>query len=809
MVGWNAGLPQGQIIDRVMQTTGLIPLRGEAPTDYQRNGTTVRVRGFERHPVVQACVRTIVELACCVPLQAYRKVKPTLAGRMLKRQPRTIIDLLPDTHPAQKLVDSPSPFFNALRYRATTYVHDLVYGNALWFLERPLRSDPTAIPEPPQTLRLIHPEDLFTVYVNNKAYPIWYMWRDILGYPHTSPVTDIMHFRDLNAKGFVFGYPRAASALNDIIGDDEASQHVRQIVTNHGAPPTYAIGDAELTPDQASEWEAVLYEKWVKRGERGRFAILGGVKDIKSVGFNLKDLEQFPDLRRVAREDICAAFGTDPRIVGITSASRDAGLSGTQYSEARLRLIEQTVKPLLQRHEAELNQWLAPEFGDVYYRFDPDVLAALGEDDTTTSARIVKEVAAAIRTIEEGRDALDLPPEFPEGDTLTVPSLVQIVPVAIALAGPQPVQQVGPDGKPIPGAPAPTAGKSPAEPAGADDADPSSGDAGSTDKGAAMDQGTNLVATTGLDPNAPDNVPHIVDGSVTIAKKRVSAGPILIRGVVLPKEQRAMLWKQFDARAAAEEAPFRQTALLLFAEERSNVGQLFGRASNPKQARSALRLQYKPEGTVAQRWTDRMHPLIGATFAKGAHRLTSSLRSLRSLRADPPPKKQQNVPTGVADIGFDFHLEDPDVQQAIRDRAATLAGYVTATTADAIDSAIAIGLREGMSMDQIADLVDQTAFGAGAGWRATMIARTESIGALNQGQYTAALDSEQVEGKEWLTQNDDRVRDSHADCEDQGQIPISEAFDNGLQHPGDQDGDADEVVNCRCTLLYYDTLGTE
>ena len=43
---------QNQYVDKAFLTTGAIPLRGEAPVDYQRTGTTVRIRGFERHPVV-------------------------------------------------------------------------------------------------------------------------------------------------------------------------------------------------------------------------------------------------------------------------------------------------------------------------------------------------------------------------------------------------------------------------------------------------------------------------------------------------------------------------------------------------------------------------------------------------------------------------------------------------------------------------------------------------------------------------------------------------------------------------------------
>jgi SPP1 gp7 family putative phage head morphogenesis protein len=89
------------------------------------------------------------------------------------------------------------------------------------------------------------------------------------------------------------------------------------------------------------------------------------------------------------------------------------------------------------------------------------------------------------------------------------------------------------------------------------------------------------------------------------------------------------------------------------------------------------------------------------------------------------------------------------------------------------------------------------------GTRAARIARTETSGAMNFGSY-ATYKTEGVGKKEWLATQDDRTRDDHADPDVDGQVrPIDDAFDVGddqLMYPGDPDGDADEVVNCRCSL---------
>lgn len=772
--GFNAGLPNG---NGGNQKVGAIPLRGETPSTYQNNGTTVRVRGFERHPVVQACVRAIVDVAASIPLQA-TDAPPDQGGDHL------------ETHPLQQLVDAPSPFLSSKRWRKLSLTHFLVYGNACNFIERTGTIEQQK--GPPRGLRIVHPEDLSAVWVDSNGYPLYYQWLDTLGYAHQTPVTDLLHWRDLAAKGLVFGYPRAAAALNDIIGDDEASQHVRQVVTNYGAPNAYALTDPETTQEEAEQAEAKLYEKIVTRGNRGRFLFLG-VKDIKTVGFSLRDLE-FPDLRRVAREDICAAFGVDPRMIGIASATSDAGLSGVQYREARARLVQHTVEPLLGDFIDELNHWLTPEYGNVWLRVNPDALKALVEDDQATSTRVQGEVRAKLKTIEEGRVAIGMPEAYEPDDTLLLSPGDALVPTAVALVSGETGAQAGVAGSQalIDNGGAPPA---PALPA-------------STDGGAVDD-----------DDEVDDEDRSSV--RIHVTRRRVITAPaprslVLSRSVVLSRELRVLLWRQFDERAVGDEAAYRRQALMLMGEERQIIARAFERAMAERAAptdeeldqqlakgiQRHVRQMYKPDGDVEQRWHDRFHPLIGETFAKGASHIVDGVRSVRVAR----PKKKKTASAEPSGVSYDFHLQAIDVQQAVSERAKRLAKHVGRTTSDAINAAIVIGVRNSMSLPQIAELVDKTAFGASAGYRATLISRTETVGALNHGQFYAASESEAVEGKEWLTQGDDRVRDTHAECESMGVIELEAPFQNGLQHPGDQAGDAGDVINCRCTLLYYDTV---
>lgn len=120
-----------------------------------------------------------------------------------------------------------------------------------------------------------------------------------------------------------------------------------------------------------------------------------------------------------------------------------------------------------------------------------------------------------------------------------------------------------------------------------------------------------------------------------------------------------------------------------------------------------------------------------------------------------------------------------------------------------IKKVIEEGVLAGQTMNQIADSVRSVVRDIfnNAGVRAKLIARTETTGAMNEGQL-AYYDSEGVEKKQWLTAHDEFVRDSHSRCEDQGAIDSDVAFQNGLRYPADQStNDAGEICNCRCTLL--------
>ena len=118
-----------------------------------------------------------------------------------------------------------------------------------------------------------------------------------------------------------------------------------------------------------------------------------------------------------------------------------------------------------------------------------------------------------------------------------------------------------------------------------------------------------------------------------------------------------------------------------------------------------------------------------------------------------------------------------------------------------IASEVTRSIATGSSYQQVAQrLAGQTRIGYN---KAVRIARTEG----HRIQTTAAMDAmERAKDmgadvvKQWDATLDDRTRESHMVVD--GEIrELKEPFSNGLDFPGDPDGGAAEVINCRCALL--------
>jgi SPP1 gp7 family putative phage head morphogenesis protein len=130
--------------------------------------------------------------------------------------------------------------------------------------------------------------------------------------------------------------------------------------------------------------------------------------------------------------------------------------------------------------------------------------------------------------------------------------------------------------------------------------------------------------------------------------------------------------------------------------------------------------------------------------------------------------------------------------------------WITGTTKDVfisvVDRIAYAGFESGKGIPEIAREMMKD-LNISQRYRAERIARTEVIGASNMSSQAGAeatgLDLE----KEWISFIDSATRESHVALNGE-KVAMDEPFSNGLDVPGDAGGEAEEVINCRCTVGY-------
>ncbi|MET8841457.1 phage portal protein [Streptomyces rubiginosohelvolus] len=156
---------------------------------------------------------------------------------------------------------------------------------------------------------------------------------------------------------------------------------------------------------------------------------------------------------------------------------------------------------------------------------------------------------------------------------------------------------------------------------------------------------------------------------------------------------------------------------------------------------------------------------------------------------------------GAVSISPSFDLDEPTVADALRDRIDELAGQVTATTEQVLRSQLlAHGVADGESVPELRARIQRVFTNLGD-YRATMIARTETVGGYSQASFLAALDQGAVR-KTWVSTDDARTRRTHKAAQGSTvamnkRFPLTES-----RWPADPAAPANQSIQCRCALTF-------
>jgi hypothetical protein len=120
------------------------------------------------------------------------------------------------------------------------------------------------------------------------------------------------------------------------------------------------------------------------------------------------------------------------------------------------------------------------------------------------------------------------------------------------------------------------------------------------------------------------------------------------------------------------------------------------------------------------------------------------------------------------------------------------------------------GVQQGLGIPEISKNIIQNVKeyqGPFSKYRAKRVARTEIVGMSNRASFMSAESAglQNNMQKFWIPYLDDNTRDSHRAMDGKPAIPLDEPFileGQELMYPGDPNGSAEMVINCRCVIGY-------
>lgn len=178
--------------------------------------------------------------------------------------------------------------------------------------------------------------------------------------------------------------------------------------------------------------------------------------------------------------------------------------------------------------------------------------------------------------------------------------------------------------------------------------------------------------------------------------------------------------------------------------------------------------------------------------------------SMRAVAADALQKSGDEV---YAELGKDDPWKMPPAEalKFLNARTKKLEG-VPADVARRIRSTIQDGLTNGDPLAKIASAV-RSEFNDISKGRATVIAQTETAAAYGKGRHSA-MEEAGVQFKRWLTSGNANVRLAHqwmnntiVALDEPFVVTSADGEVDEIQHPGDDDGEPWNVINCHCVEI--------
>lgn len=363
-------------------------------------------RAHAVNPWVHACVERIAQMVASLPLRIYRE---TGAGANVKREEQF-------NHPLVDLLWNPGRFLSHQQLIYRTAADLSLLGEFWWFIDN--GKDAQQLIGEPKEIRPLSPAGM-SVLPDRQNVVAQYQYR-MLGEQVNFAPEFITRGMTYNPDDDYRGLSPMHVARSPVLMEYYLARYNTVYFRNSARPEGVVTTDQPL----AKESRDANLEAWKQA--------FGGFDKAHGVAFmdrgakyvpittTAKDGE-FLGLDKLSREQILAIFNVPPCMVGVFEYANYAN------SSQQLKMfMRHTISPICSLIEDAINSQLIPVWyrqdKGLYVEFDLSEASAIPEDDRTVATTRMIYVRSGIKTVNDVRREMNLPP-LDWGDDPPAPSL--------------------------------------------------------------------------------------------------------------------------------------------------------------------------------------------------------------------------------------------------------------------------------------------------------------------------------------------------------------------------------------------------
>lgn len=652
-----------------------------------------------------------------------------------------------EKHPLLDLLNNPNPMQGRQQFFESYFAFLLLDGNS--YVERNMAGKPELWPVRPDYMKVIPGEngmpEAFCFQPKTNGEKV------IFEVNQANGQSDLLQSKLFNPTNDWYGMSPIEAALLSLDQHNQAGKWNLSLL-QRGAKPSGALvvtstqynPTATLPNEVFDKLKAELEMNHTGPNNAAKTMLLQGGLDWKQFSLSPVDMD-FLNSKNLSAREICLAYGVPPLLLNISGDNTYNNLS-----DARLALYDEMIIPISEFAISDFNRWLVPMFGKgLELRLDLDCIEALAPRRKAKFEQA--NLTSEYLTINERRDMVGYPP-IEGGDVLANSSL-------------------GSDSED-----------------GTDDSETEDDESESeseteNDSSDAGEDGEENDAGDSENEPADDEDAKFHEDILNLEIKQVNV-------IGLREKQRTA--KRLMAKQNAYAFGLEKDVKEILDE----MSKEFGKIST-----NEIRIAEMAVAQIVEKADKELEKVISKYVRRVAKDFGSPILDAgKEFGPDIETKRQSQ---------FDSWLE-AFVKKHTAEAIEEISGTTIAKARSKIKRIVQDGIQSGQTNYDIGKELQSQFEGLSAS-RAKTIARTEVMVAANNGSLEAAksLGVPNLQ-KEWVSVQDDRTRDdaSVADHKHMNgkRVELNEKFnvqpDTDMTGPGDPSAPPEQVINCRCALVY-------